>query len=99
MEARFRQAAGTSLDRTDVNGKRPSQRCMTSVQCSQACSRVPQVGQERVKVGVEADDGSQEEVRLKVFHPKEERDVWLLRAQESFIAMRVRASKEARPCG
>ena len=28
--------------------------------------------QQWVKVDVEADDGPQEEVRLKVFHPKEE---------------------------
>ena len=52
-----------------------------------------------MKVSVEADGGSQEEVRLKVFHPKGECDVWPLRAQGSFIATRVRTSKEARPCG
>ena len=41
--------------------------------------------QEPEKIGVEADDGSQEEVRLKVSHSKEECDV-LPRAQGNFIA-------------
>ena len=86
------RATGTSLDRTDVNGKRRSQSARR-VHESHKCA------QERGKVGVEADDGSQEEVRLKVFHPKEEWDVWLLRAQGSFIATGVRASQEARLCG
>ena len=51
-----------------------------------------------MKIGVEAHVGSQEEVRLEFFHPKEECDVWLLRAQGSFITTRV-TSKEARLCG
>ena len=55
--------------------------------------------QEREKIGVEAGDGPQEEVRLKIFHPQEECDVWLPRAQGSFIATCVRKSKEASPCG
>ena len=40
---------------------------------------------EREKIGVEA-DGPQEKVCLKIFHPKEECDVWLPRAQGSVIA-------------
>ena len=55
--------------------------------------------QELRKIGVEADDGPQEEVRLKILHPKEMCGVWLPRALRSFIATRVRTSKEARPCG
>ena len=38
---------------------------------SEAYLRVPLVCQEREKIGVEADDGPQEEVRLKVFRSKE----------------------------
>ena len=51
------------------------------------------------KIGVEADDGPQEEVRLKILHPKEECGVRLPRAQGKVIAARARTSKEARPCG
>ena len=51
---------------------------------------------EREKVSAEAGGGSQEEVRLKVFHPKGECDVWLLRAQGSFIATRERRKKLGR---
>ena len=94
------RATRTSLGRTDVNSKRPSQRCTTSEQWQPGVLSSPtSVPRNGGKVGVEADDGSQEEVRLKVFHPKGECDVWLLRAQGSFIATRVRTSKEARLCG
>ena len=47
------------------------------------------------KLAFEADDGPQEEVRLKVFHSKEESDVRLPRAQGSFIATCVRTPKDA----
>ena len=55
--------------------------------------------QEREKIGVEADGGPQEEVRLKASHSKEECNVRLPRAHGSFIATYVLTSKEARPCG
>ena len=51
------------------------------------------------KIGVEADDGPQEEVRLKVSNSKEECDVRLPRTRGSLIATCVRTLKEARPCG
>ena len=65
---------GTSLGRTDVNGKRASQKCTTSEHWQPGVFSSPTSAQEREKVSVEA-DGSQEEVRLKVFHPKGECDV------------------------
>ena len=88
------RVTGTSLGHTDVNNECPSQalaarRIFESYKCAQ----------EWKKIGVEADDGSQEEVRLKVFHSKGECDIRLPRAQGSVVAARARTSKEDRPCG
>ena len=56
------RVTGTSVDRTNAIGERPSQRCTASEQWQRA--------QELGKIGEEADDGSQEEVHLKVLHSK-----------------------------
>ena len=90
---------GTSLGRTDANHECPSQNCTASERWPPGVFSSPTSAQEQRKIGVEADDGPQEEVRLKVFHLKEECDVRLPRAQGSSIATRVRTPKEARPCG
>ena len=94
------RVTGTSLGRTDANDECPSQKCTTSEHWQpnvfSSPTSVPRYGR---KVSAVADDGSQEEVRLKVSHSKEECDVRLPRAQGSFIATCVRTSKEARPCG
>ena len=60
---------GTSLGRTDVNDECPSQKCTTSEHWQPGVFSSPTSvhDEEWRKVGVEADDGSQEEVRLKVF--------------------------------
>ena len=83
------RVTGTSLGHTDVNNECPSQECTASEHWQPGVSSSP----------TEADDGSQEEVRLKVFHSKEDCDVRLPRAQGSVIATCVRTSKESRPCG
>ena len=67
------RATGSSLGRTDVNGERLSQRCVTSKQWQPGVFPSPtSAPRNGMEVGVEADDGSQEEVRLKAFYPEEE---------------------------
>ena len=67
------RAKGTSLGRTDANDECPSQRYTTSEQWQPDVFTNPtSVPRNGGKVGVETDDGSQEEVRLKVFNPKDE---------------------------
>ena len=67
------RATGTSLNRTDASDECPSQRCTTSEQRQPGVfTESHKCAQEWVKVGVEADDGPQEDVRLKVFHPNQE---------------------------
>ena len=94
------RVTGTSLSHTGVNNECPSQECTASEQlAARRTFESHECAQEREKIGVEADDGSQEEVRLQVFRSKEECDVRLPRAQGSVIAARVRTSNEARPSG
>ena len=91
------RVTGTSLGRTGASDECPIQRCTASEHwqsgVSSSLTSVPRNG------GVEADDGPQEEVRLKVLHSKEECEVRLPRAQGSVVAARARTSKEAWPCG
>ena len=79
------RVTGTSPGRTDANDECPSQKCTASEHWRPGVSSSPyKCAREREEVGVEADDGSQEEVRLKVFHPKEECDVLAAQTTREF---------------
>ena len=75
---------GTSLGRTDANNECPSQECTASEHWQPGVPSSPtsECAQERRKIGVEADDGPQEEVRLKVLHSKEHKGVSLRHVSE-----------------
>ena len=66
------RVTGTSLGHTGANDECPIQRCTASERlAARRTFESHKCTQEREKIGVEADDGPQEEVRLEVSHPKE----------------------------
>ena len=94
------RATGLSLGRTDVNGERPSQRCPTSEQWQPSVlpnpTSVPRNGE---KLALKPMMGHRKKYVSKSFIRSKRETFGCSEHKRSFIATRVRASKEARPCG
>ena len=93
------RATGTSLGRTDANDECPSQKCTTTEHWQpgvfSSSTSVPRNGG---KLALKPMMGQKRKYVSKSFIQKEGCDVWLLRAQGSFIATRVAVWFRPRRC-
>ena len=88
----------TSLDRTDEDGERLPQRRTARTMAAKRIHKPHKCAQESKRFDGRADDRQQEELHLKVPHPKIRRDGRLLRVLGSLIATHVRTTRKSRPC-